>query len=720
MIKNVFKLLFAVIVLGLASLAICLWTPGGAKIDEAAIRDAAKAYDARIIRDAYGVPHVFGVRDEDASFGFGYAHAEDDWDTIQTTLIASRGMSAQYSGQDVAPPDYLFDLFKVKATVEEKYESITPKTRAVAKGYADAINLWGVENPGRIAKGVLPVTDKDVIAGFTWATPFFYRMDMHLEELFTATDKPSVSPWKEISSLNLPSMGQAETVRGSNAFAVAPSRSTDGHTRLVGNSHQPMKGPYAWYEAHMVSEEGMNITGGTFPGVPIISQGVTPNLAWTHTVNMPDLVDIYALEVDDFDKPRTYKFDGEWREFERSKSDFRVKLWGPFSLPIKRDILWTEHGPVISAPTGHYAIRFAGLQEVGALQQWYEMGKAQNMAQWQAALLKNGVLSFNIVYADKDGNIAHVYNAKMPKRIEGPDWGSVLPGDRAELTWRDYRSPTDMPQVWNPDCGWVFSANATPFNVTDEACNLSRADFSKTFGLEDRTTNRSLRALEQLSPDPSISREELLAYRADTRYATSSTLMKMVVELVATQTDDPQLQQAQEVLRNWDGDTAIDSRGAALAIITGTRALGYQYDEVEMPPMEALAETAKDLMSNFGRLDPEWGEVNRLQHGDVDVPIDGGPDVLRAIYADRDGVRKDGSMNAFAGDTHIFVADWDAAGNLRLDTIHQYGAATLDETSPHYDDQAEMFARGEYKPMPVTLEEALAVATKDYRPGQSD
>ena len=133
-------------------------------------------------------------------------------------------------------------------------------------------------------------------------TPFFYGLDGKLEELFTDENKPAVSPWQQQSSLNLP-----EAVRGSNGFAIAPSRTDDGHTRLVVNSHQPMNGLYAWYEAHMVSEEGLNLAGAGFPGTPILAQGVTPNLGWTHTVNQPDLVDIYVLETNSKKKPTQYK-----------------------------------------------------------------------------------------------------------------------------------------------------------------------------------------------------------------------------------------------------------------------------------------------------------------------------------------------------------------------------------------------------------------------------
>lgn len=691
-----------------------LKTPSSPALEAQAIRSIAATYDARVIRDEWGVPHIFGKTDADASFGFGYAHAEDDWKHIQESIMGARGMTSQYKGKDSAPQDYLYDLFKVREAVEAKYlTDLKPATRAIVKAYADAINFYGIEHPEEVAPGLLPVTEHDVISGYTWMTPFFYRLDGKLEELFTDENKPAVSPWQQQSSLNLP-----EAVRGSNGFAVAPSRSDDGHTRLIVNSHQPMNGLYAWYEAHMVSEEGLNLAGASFPGTPILAQGVTPNLGWTHTVNQPDLVDVYALETNRDKKPTQYKLDGEWRDFEMSKSRFRVKLFGPFSLPVTRDILWSEHGPVLETPNGFYAIRFAGLQEVRAVEQWYEMGKATNMKEWRQALEQNGVLSFNITYADKDGNIGEIYNARMPKRIEGPDWSKALPGDQSKLIWQDYREVAELPQIWNPECGWLFSANATPFRITSAECNNKRKDFSETMGLEPRMTNRARRALELFEPDLQITEEELLRYRADTRYHPESAVMQMVVELVATPSDDPLTKKAQEVLRNWDGDTAKENRGAALAIITGTRALGYEYIKPEADPMEMLKKTAAELMEQYGRLDPEWAEINRIQRGDVDLPLDGGPDILRAIYADRDGISKNGVMNAFAGDTHIMYADWDETGALTLKSIHQYGAATMDETSPHYNDQVPLFARGDYKLMPMTLEEVLPKATRDYRPGR--
>lgn len=690
-----------------------LWTPGGAPFDAEEARRAAQGYDVEIIRDEYGVPHIIGQTDADAHFGLAYAHAEDDWATIQQTLVASRGRGSEYYGKGEAPADFMFDLFRVEQTVNSNAYNPPEHIRAITKAYADGMNLFAAEHPDEIAPGLLPITENDIHAGVMWATPFFYRLDGYLAPLFSDDGAPQVSPWDQEAFLG------GHKVIGSNGFAVAPSRSADGHTRLIVNSHQPMTGRYAWYEAHLMSGEGLNIFGGTFPGTPIIPQGITPTTAWTHTVNRPDLVDIYRLEVDDEDDPQAYRLDGEWREFERDEAEFRVKLFGPFSLPIKRDALWSEHGPVISSPKGHFAVKFAGLTETRAVEQWLAMGKARNMAEWRDALDINGVLSFNIIYGDADGNIGAVYNGRMPNRIEGPDWQDILPGDDSKLIWDSYRKPTDLPQIWNPECGWVFSANASPFKITDPACDLKRSDFSKTFGIEYRMTNRARRAVKIISPDESITRDELLRYRSDTRYDPEHQLMQLVVELVTAQSDDPLTQQAQEVLRNWDGDTTQDNRGAALAVMTGVMSKGGEYEEDLADPMEALRYVSETLMERFGRLDPEWGEVNRIVRGDVSMPLDGAPDVLRAIYGDPRDVASDGVMNALAGDTHIMIADWDAEGRLRAQSIMQYGASQHPD-SPHYNDQVELFATGAYRDLTMTEDEVRAAAVRSYRPGQED
>ena len=214
---RILKIILGLIVIGGVGVLLWLRTPGGPSVDYDQIKETAATYDARIIRDNWGVAHIFGKTDPDTSFGLGYSHAEDDWTTIQDTTITARGMTAQYKGKDSAPTDYLYDLFKVREAVDAKIDTeVSPQARAMAKAYADGLNLWASENKDVVLPGVLPFTDKDILSGFTWSTPFFFRMDGIIGDLFAAEDKPNVSPWSQETKLNLP-----EAVRGSNAFAVA-------------------------------------------------------------------------------------------------------------------------------------------------------------------------------------------------------------------------------------------------------------------------------------------------------------------------------------------------------------------------------------------------------------------------------------------------------------------------------------------------------------------
>lgn len=713
-------LVFSPLIVLIAGFLWAMKTPVSEFDDRDIIRDIAKSYDARIIRDNWGIAHIFGKTDPDTSFGLGYSHAEDDWETIQETIMTSRGMSAQYLGLQknlvglpATTQDYLFDLFKVQEAVDAKIDKeVSPKARAMAKAYADGLNLWAIENPSRILPGILPMTDKDVIAGYTWATPFFFRMDEELQMIFAEGEAPPVGPYQSSA------VHTDGAVLGSNAFAIAPSRSEDGHTRLVVNSHQPFVGPYAWFEAHVVSEEGLNLAGGGFPGTPILAQGVTPTHGWAHTVNKPDLTDLYKLETNREKNPTQYKLDGEWVDFEITKAKFRVKLIWQFSLPVEMDMRWSAHGPVLETDAGFYAIRFSGLQGVGALDQWYAMSKADTIDKWNSALEMNGVLSFNIVYANKDGDIMSLYNARMPKRKKGPAWRGILPGDDSTLIWNDYHAVAELPRIFNPESGWLFSANSSPFYITDNGHNNLRENFPDEYGIEPRITNRAQRSLALFSKDDAISSAELLEYRSDAFYQPGVHIRTLQETVSEMSFEDDTLREAQELIRNWDGSAEVENRNAAITILTAMHAGGFELKDDLMPVEEALEKASAEILEVFGRLDPTWGAVNRLRRGDVDLPLRGGPDTLRAIYGDHNSFVANKGLTAVAGDTHIMVADWDENGKLFLQTIHQFGAATLDETSDHYADQAPLFARGEYKPMPMTLEEVLPLATRDYRPGQ--
>jgi penicillin amidase/acyl-homoserine-lactone acylase len=288
---------------------------------------AAARYHARIVRDNFGVPHIFGHRDADVAFGLGFAHSEDDFGTIQDVVLATRGTLAATNGIDAAKTDYIVHLLRVWETVNAGYDKLPADVRAVCEAYAEGVSYYAALHPEQRKPGILPITGKDVVAGFVFKTPFFYGLDSLLRKLNTDTGG---KPLPEV---------------GSNGMAVGPHRSADGATRLLVNSHQPYEGPVSWYEAVLQSGEGWHVAGGFFPGTPFMLHGHNAHLGWANTVNDPDLADVYRLTINPANENQ-YRLGGKWRDFEKSDAAIRVKLWGPLFWTFHRDVLWSAQGPV--------------------------------------------------------------------------------------------------------------------------------------------------------------------------------------------------------------------------------------------------------------------------------------------------------------------------------------------------------------------------------------
>ncbi|MEO1251961.1 MAG: penicillin acylase family protein [Pseudomonadota bacterium] len=702
-----------VLVLGLFVVGEYLRTPG-ASFDVQAAIERARDYEARIVRDQFGVPHIYGARDADVAFGLAYAHMEDDWETLSEVIYLSRGKLAERNGRDGAIPDYLIGALGIVDTVSEKYETdLAPETRTLVEAYAAGVNLWCAEHRTRCDGGTAPVTGKDVIAGFVARTPFFYGLDDHLMTLFDGDETQSAAIDAARHAL-LRTNPAAEI--GSNAMAVASQRSADGHTRLMVNSHQPYEGPVAWYEARVKSEEGWDMIGGVFPGAPMILHGTGPDLGWAHTVNKPDLFDAYRLEVDNKKNPTRYRFDGEWRDLDIRDVSFRVKLFGPFSLPVTRKAYASVHGPVFVTDNGVFGVSYGGAGEIRSAEQWYRMNKAKTFTGWTDAMEMGALPSLNVVYADRAGNIAYYYNAAIPVRDPSYDWSEILPGDEAGALWQGVRGFDAAPSVVNPESGYVVNANHTPFKASGEGDNPDPDAFPPEYGVDTRTTNRGFRIQTLYGGDRSITEEEFLSYKMDAGYAAQSRVVETVDALIEeAPTGDPLIEEAIATLKAWDRTSEPKSRSAALALFTAQRARGYLINdegERESDYVEALREVAAALKAEFGRVDPEWGEVMRFRRGEIDTSIRGGPDALRAVWPTGDIA--DGPVEAAGGDTYILYADWpEGGGEPEIRTIHQFGAATIDESSPHYADQAPIFLDGRWKSPPMDLDALLAEATED-------
>ena len=663
-------------------------------------------HEASIERDQYGVPHIYGETDADAAFGLAYAQAEDSWPIMEGSLPFFRGNAGLYEGQEGAQSDYLVKWLDLWGTLDRDYERVlSPEIRRYVEAFAEGFNAFTRDNPSEVKHPeLLPITGKDIIAGHMLRHPLFYGFDGPVLELFGDERPNTVS--------KAPYNPKPKDPIGSNATAIAPSRTEDGSTYLIINSHQPLTGPVAWYEAHIESGEGLNVMGGLFPGAPTIGVGFTEEHGWGATVNKPDLVDIYVLKMNP-GNPNQYRLDDEWRDLEVGEVKLKLKLWGFIPWSVKREVLRSVHGPALRTEHGVYAIRYAGIDEMRQVEQWLAMNKAKNFEEWSAAVALNHIQSFNFVYANRHGDIHFIHNAQLPVRAPGWNWQQYLPGDRSDLIWQRYHPTSALPQVTNPASGFVHSANQTPFNITEPEDNPQPIAVPADGGWQTRMTNRATRGLELFADFEQISFDEAWELKHDNRYSVNYRGIAFLSEVIALPRASDTVSRAIEILESWDLGTDKENRGAALGVCVLAAEWQAESGGTSNPEAQAILDGCIDQTLEIGgRLDPRWGDVNRHGRDGTHWPVAGGPDTLRAIYSRRlDG---DDHLTAVAGDGLYYFIRWMPDGEQKVLGTHQYGNDMTDPASPHYLDQAEDYTNEILHEPLFTADSRRGRITKQY------
>jgi len=726
LLRGGFALLALILV---AFIGLATWEPFFAHQGKAP--DGDHEYSAEIIRSEYGVPHIYGKTDADVAFGVAIAQSEDDFFTLQDVIAMARGRYGAIAGEDGAAVDYVYHLLDARGTAQRHYGSLPEDTRALFEAYATGLNQYARDNPGEVKLAKLfPMNGEDVAAGFALRQPFFFGLNNVIQPLVSGDplrrefgpdipgfprDKngdvigPDFDGEPADTAVYTP-FGNDGALNGSNAFAVAPEKS-GGPTTLISNSHQPLTGGVAWYELTVESEEGWHFTGANFPGSPFPFLGHNRHLGWTNTVNRPDMVDIYALELDD--SGTRYMLDGEWRELEIETVTLPVKL-GPVVLPIRREVHRSVHGPVIVNDNGAFAIRYGGIDRIEQLDAYYRLNKTTTLEEWQAQIARMAIPSTNFIYADEAGNIAYVYNAAIPDRPEDVEanWRGVLDGTRSDLIWDGAIDYTEIPKLINPSSGWLYNANNEPYTAAGAADDIDPDSISPILGVELKQTNRSRRALKLLSETGTLDRENLRRIKYDTVYERIGYVDELWDALEKLKVNG-ELAEARDLLITWD--FAADNQGPAdsLALLMIKDFMSAEYQNKDFPDVETqLKEKVEHLKAHFGRIDPPMSELLRLRQGDVDLPLDGGSDTLRASTTWR--VEDDGRLRLVHGDSFIQWVEWRAGERVRSQSIQPFGAAISRPESPHHTDQMELFVNHQLKPVHFWREDVIANARRRY------
>ncbi len=657
-----------------------------------------------IIRDNYGVPHIYAATDPEVAYGFAWAQAEDHFKLIQEGYLAGNGLLGKLIGLKGAGADFLTQLIQSEETVDKYYNTLDKKFIALAEGFAAGLNAYAKKYPEQILeKKLFPLTVKKLLR--------YTQL-----QLFISNEADKLVSGIVNNSLSWPYKIEEDS-KGSNFIAVSRNRTGSDETFLAINTHQPLEGPTSWYEAHLVSEEGTNIIGAAFPGTPCILTGANEYLGWTHTVNYPDKADVYALQMHP-KKKDVYLVDGKPYTLEKFKAKLTVKFLG-INIPIKKKFYKSIYGPTLKNKTGVYSVRTPSTTNITAIEQWWKMNKATNFSEFYEALEMKALPGYNIGYADRNDTIFYISNGKIPIRAKGYDWTDVVPGNTKETLWDSYYDIKDLPQVVKPKSGFVYNANHSPFKSSSEADNPIAENFAKEMNYETYDNNRSTRLLKLLEEEERIDYKRFKRIKYDHQLPTPLQYNYMDLNPLFDMkvADYPEVSTLLTDIQNWDRITNPSSYGAGAyaSLYYQLTPFYYQLGKDRVFTKEALYEALKitkaHLKTYFNSERIQLGEFQKLVRGNKELPIYGLPDVVTAM---RGQPYKDGKIKITHGESYIGLVRF-TPNKTYFESVISFGNSRRPD-SPHYTDQMELYSNFETKTMSFDRLDVMKTAKRVYAP----
>jgi acyl-homoserine-lactone acylase len=646
---------------------------------------------SRIIRDRYGVPHIYGSTDADVAFGFGYAQSEDHLLPMLILYRQASGRLAEIWGRDYIESDHMALLWRTHAVAGERYGSIPRPTREVIEGFAEGVNHYIRVHRHSLPDWVAEISPVDLVALSRWRH-YLFAESTGRPELETKGIKTAMS-----------------TLAGGNLWAVGSGRSATGRPMLVMDPHLPWESPFQWYEAHLSSADGWNCSGATFFGSPVIYMGHNARLAWSMVVNSADIWDLYEERLD-VANSRRYVYGEE--KLRMTSRRVRIKVAGGEGKPayeVERELLYTIHGPVYKRMEDWaYAARTSMEDVVGTIGQLYAMNRAQDHPTFRRALAMLELPMFNVMYADVDGNTYYAYSARCPVRSEAYDWGAAVPGWLPETEWKGILDYTRLPQLLNPTSGFLQNCNTAAHLVTVES-GLDPEAFPAYLG-RSGFNDRGLRLLNWLASHSDVTIDDMKQLARDDYLIAAEEAKGTILRAYNrrwAEIYDPEghVANAVRVLRDWDNRATLDSRGTLLFSVWRER-FEPLYDQ--LPPgqrqdvtaleklsLEALRTTVEYMVAAYGRMDVPWREVNLMRRGGRAEPVSGSPPGAPALHRIYSRLSENGEIHVTGGSSFTMVVSLE-------DTIQAWSALPYgnseDPESPHYADQMVLQTRDAFKP----------------------
>ncbi|SFR52406.1 acyl-homoserine-lactone acylase [Robiginitalea myxolifaciens] len=646
----------------------------------------AQEMQTQIVWDTWGVPHISADTPAELFYAQGWAQMHNHANLILKLYGASRGRGAEYWGADNLENDMIIHTLGFGELADQWEADQSPEVRTNIENFVNGLNAYATAHPEAIAaenKQILPLTTKDLN---------MHAMYVIFTRFIGGSDLGRIQQWPDM---------------GSNTYAIGPSRSASGNAMLVQNPHLPWWNEFLFFESHL-NLAGKNMYGANLVGFPGIAIGFNEHLGWSHTDNTIDNADTYELELAD----GGYLLDGERQEFEVSAATIKVKQEDGSLATQEIPLMKTVHGPVVKQQDGKVlAIRMVGFDRPDMFLQWWRMINSTSFEEFESALKMAQIPFWNVMYADKAGNIFYLFNGLVPKRTEDSwdYWDRVVPGGKSADVWTEVHPYADLPKVKNPEIGWLQNANDPPWTSTIPM--TLNPDNYPGYMAPQYMGFRPQRSARMLLEDESITHDELVEYKLSTRLEFADRILDDLGAAVAA-SDSEDAKRAMAVLDAWDREADADSQGMLLFYAWARKfnvwrnsnyAEGWSAEKPNTTPdglanpsaaVELLAQTALEVEGKFGSLDKPWGEYYRIAYNGKNLPgngIDGSMGVFRVAWP---ASADENNMYIGGGDSWVGVIEFGEQVNAKV--LLSYGNATQPE-SPHFGDQLELFSKKELR-----------------------
>lgn len=707
-----------------------------------------------IMRDDFGVAHIYGDTDADAAFGFLYAQAEDDFPRIERNYIWAIGRLAEVEGESALYSDLRARLYMTQDEARAAYEASPDWLQALCDAFADGLNYYLATHP-QVQPQLLTRFEPwmpfyffegsiggDIEAiGLSGIEAFYSEAGERVEELPVAS-APAAMQAPRIAQRQPAPAPLSQTIfdepSGSNGFAVTGAKSESGNAILLINPHTSF---YFRGEYHVVSEEGLNAYGASTWGQFFIYQGFNESTGWMHTSTRADFIDEFVQGVVSDDNELMYRYGDERRPLEVMETTLRYRDGD--TLRERRFPLYRTHqGPITHSMEGQWVATRINWNPVDALRQSYLRMKTSDYDGFREVMDIRTNSSNNTVFADAKGNIAYFHGNFMPRRDPQFDYSRPVDGSDPATDWQGVHEVEETVMLVNPPNDWLQNTNATPFTVAGD--DSPKPEDYPVYMAPDAENFRGLQAVSLLEAAPPLTIDSMITLAYDTYLQGFAQLIPGLVSAwEANAAEWPQLEQAIDALRDWDLRVSADSVPMSLAHFYGMNAAQRIDTPTGMSRMEQInwlgtdspederlrvfADTLLELEDVFGKWATPWGEINRYQRltGDIDHPYDDdAPSLPVGMASSRWGALASYGARAYPGTDRIygtsgnsFVAVVEFGERVRAKSLLA-GGQSADPQSPHFDDQALRYINREFKEVAYYREDVEKRALRTYHPGE--